>query len=90
MPPSFVFVLAWILSIGFTLLIGAGVITYIRRTWQLIRADSDGSAQERILDGVDQLQSQLYAISDRLDRLESRLEPADSARRNELPPATDT
>lgn len=74
---SFVFVLAWVFSAVFTILIGAGIITYIRRTWQLMRADDDGSPQDQLLDTLDQIQTQLYSVSERLTRLERRLEGGD-------------
>ena len=67
---SMVVVLWWILSAAFTLLIGAGVVTYIRRTWQLIRSHSDESELDRVLDGIDQVQTQLYMISERLSEVE--------------------
>lgn len=67
------FLVAWLLSGAVTALIGAVAITYVRRTWQLIRADEDESAQERILDGIDELQVRLYGIQERLTELDERL-----------------
>lgn len=71
------FLLAWVVSIGFTVLVAAGILTYVRRTWQQIRADQDGSPHERLLDGLDQIQTQLYMLGERLERLERRLEHGD-------------
>ena len=64
------FIVAWVLSVGFTVLIAAGIVTYIRRTWQQIRDDSDGSHHEQLLDGIDQLQTQLYMVTERLGEIE--------------------
>lgn len=64
---------AWLMSGAVTTLIGAVAITYVRRTSQLIRADEDESAQERILDGIDELQVRLYGIQERLTELDERL-----------------
>ena len=68
-----IFVVASILSVTFTLLIAAGVFTYVRRTWQQIRSDSDGSTHQQLLDGVDQLQTQLYMVLERLEQIEGQL-----------------
>lgn len=67
---SLIFALTWVLSAAFTLLIGAGVVTYIRRTWQLIRSHSDESVDDRLLDGIDQIQTQLYRVNERLSEVE--------------------
>ena len=83
------FLLAWILSAAFTVLIGAGIVTYLRRTWQLIRAEGEGSWQSQLLDSIDQVQTQLYSMSERLERLEQRLSPGDSGDDDLLPPAND-
>lgn len=78
---SYVFVIAWVASVVFTILIGAGIITYIRRTWQLMRAAEDGSSQDQVLDTLDQIQTQLYSVSERLGRLEHRLDSGDEQQR---------
>ncbi len=83
------FFLLWILSAAFTVLIGAGIVTYLRRTWQLIRAEGEGSWQSQLLDSIDQVQTQLYSMSERLERLEQRLSPGDSGDDDLLPPAND-
>lgn len=90
MPFPPIFILAWVFSLAFTLLIGVGVLTYVRRTWQQIRSEEDGSAQERLLDGIDQIQTQLYMMGERLDRLERRLEGGDEGGEPRLSPANDT
>ena len=74
----FVFVLAWVLSVGFSVLVAAGIITYIRRTLQLMRAEQDGSPQERMLDGIDHVQTQLYLLSERMERMERHLAAGES------------
>ena len=70
--------IAFVASVVFTVLIGAGILTYVRRTWQLIRSDGEGSKQTRILDALDQVQTQLYSMSERLGRLEHQLGEGDS------------
>ena len=74
-----------IASVGFTGLIAAGIITHICRTWQLIRADKEGSVQLQLLDGLDQVQTQLYSVSDRLERLVRKFGAGESTL-PELPP----
>jgi hypothetical protein len=37
-----------------------------------MRADEDGSRHDRILDGIDRMDTRLEAISERLARLEAR------------------
>ncbi len=88
MDTSVFFVLAWVLSLSFTVLVGAGIITYLRRTWQLIRADGDGSAQSKLLDATEQIQLQLYSMSERLERLEEGLSSGRSGDQA-LPPTHD-
>jgi uncharacterized protein YlxW (UPF0749 family) len=83
---SFVFVIAWIFSVLFTILIGAGIITYVRRTWQLMQAGEDGSSQDQLLDSLDQIQTQLYSVSERLGRLERRLDSGDGDEQQRLSP----
>lgn len=68
-----IFVLAWVLSVAFTLLIAAGVVTYIRRTWQLMGSHDDLREDDRVLDGIDQLQTQLYIVMERLGEIERQL-----------------
>lgn len=70
---NLVFVVMWVVSIAFSALIGAAAITYIRRTWQLIRSDSDLSTTDRLLDGVDHLENQMHLVAERLGSLEERL-----------------
>ncbi len=79
MPPMWIFTVVWVISAIGSLLIGAALITYIRRTWQQIRLDSDGSTHDRILDALDQVQIQLYSMSERLEGLERRLGPGEEA-----------
>ncbi len=80
--------IAFVASVGFTVLIGAGILTYVRRTWQLIRADGEGSHQTQILDALDQVQTQLYSMSERFERLERQLGEGDSTP-PAIPPAND-
>ena len=77
-------VLALILSIGFSGILAVALLTYIRRTWQLIRGESDGSIQHRILDGVDQIHARMDFLQERMKRLEKALQDGDA--RLGLPP----
>ena len=87
MPSELVFVVAWVMSIVFSVLVAAAIVTYVTRTWQQIRADRDGSVQRQLMDSLDQVQIQLSSVSERLQRMESRIEaPADS---DLLPPTND-
>ena len=70
---NLVFVLAWIFSVLGSLLLGAVAITYVRRTWQLIRAEEDDPTRERLLDGLDHLETQIHLVSQRLGTMEDRL-----------------
>ncbi len=79
MSPFFV-ITACGVSLVFTALVGVGLVTFVRRTWQLVRSGEDQSTQAQILDGLDQVQTRLYSMSERLGRLEQRLEAADSTR----------
>ena len=79
MPP--IFIVAWVMSTALTLLIGVGIVTYIRRTWQQIRLDSDESRDDRLLDGIDQLQTQLYMVAERLGEIERQLSGGDGQAR---------
>lgn len=68
------FVVAWIVSGIGTLLLGAVAVTYIRRTWQLIRAEEDDPTRERLLDGLDHLENQMHLVGRRLGDLEEKLD----------------
>lgn len=70
--PALVMVLLWLGSIALGCIAAAAMVTYVRRTWQLIHFDEEGSSQQRILDGIDQVQTQLQAMSERLEKLEER------------------
>ena len=72
---GWLYLLIYVLGVAFTGLLGVALLTYVRRTWQLIQADSDESIQHQILDGVDQLQTRLDLVSERLDGLEVALLP---------------
>lgn len=67
-------VVAWIISGIGTLLLGAVAVTYIRRTWQLIRAEDDDPTRERLLDGLDHLENQMHLVGRRLGDLEEKLD----------------
>lgn len=82
---SLIVVLMFIVSLAFSGLVCAALITYVRRTWQLIRSESDQSMQYRILDGIDQLQTRLDVLTERVDGLERRLPPGDARREIETP-----
>jgi hypothetical protein len=68
----FAVMVMWLASVVFGVVIASAAVTYVRRTWQLIRADEDGSAQERIMDGFDRLDTRLEALSRRLAQLEEQ------------------
>ena len=68
------FVVAWIVSGIGTLLLGAVAVTYIRRTWQLIRAEEDDPTRERLLDSLDHLENQMHLVGRRLGDLEEKLD----------------
>jgi len=68
-----IFILVWLVSIGFTVLFGVAMFTYVFRTWQKIRAPEGSSSDERILDHLDQMQTQLYSMSEKLQRIEHQL-----------------
>lgn len=70
---SGIFIVVWLLSGLFSVLVGVGIITYIRRTWQQIRLDSDNPRHDQLLDGIDQLQTQLYLVNERLRKMEEEL-----------------
>jgi len=61
-------ILAFLLSLGFSGILAAALITYIRRTWQLMRSEGDGSIQYRILDGVDQLHTRMDFLQERMEQ----------------------
>lgn len=86
------FVVAWVVSVLGTLLLGAVAVTYIRRTWQLIRAEDDDPTRERLLDGIDHLENQMHLVAERLGSLEERLGGIEgrleAEPRRELPPAS--
>jgi Spy/CpxP family protein refolding chaperone len=69
---SIVIVLVWLGSISVGCIAAAAMVTYVRRTWQLIQFDEEGSSQQQLLDGIDRLETQLQAMSDRLHKLEER------------------
>jgi hypothetical protein len=83
------FIVAWVMSIGLMVLVAAGVVTYIRRTWQQIASHTDESVEDRILDGLDQLQTQLYMLSERLERIERRLGEGEGDGAHRLPGSAD-
>lgn len=93
MPPTILFIFAWVVSVVGTVLLGAVAVTYIRRTWQLIRAEEDDPTRERLLDGIDHLENQMHLIGERLGSLEERLTGMERRLKNgsttALPPSAD-
>ena len=77
--PWLVMMLIWLGSITLGCIAAAAMVTYVRRTWQLIRVDEEGSSHRQLMDGIDQLETRFQAMSERLERLE----------RSELPESTD-
>lgn len=57
---------------GFFALFGFMMFTYVRRTWQQIRRDDAETGDDRLLDAVDRLETQLRIVNDRLERLERK------------------
>ena len=76
---SFVAVLIAIVGLSFWAVIGVAALTYIRRTWQLMQAEGEGSPQERLEDGLNQIQLHLHLLAERMERLERRLGPGTAA-----------
>ena len=76
------FVLLTLISLGFSGLVAVGIITYIRRTLQVMGRERDGSPVDRMLDELDRVQIQLEAANERLRRLERGMLDV----RGELPP----
>ena len=71
---SFFFAFMFALSAAFTGLLGVALLTYVTRTWQLIRGERDESTQQRLLDGIDHVQDRITLVNERLARLEERLD----------------
>jgi len=67
-------VLSTIIGIVFSVLVGGALLTYIRRTWQVIRSEQHGSVQDQMLDELDQIRTVGYLTAERLQRIESLLE----------------
>ena len=90
---NLIFIVMWVASIAFSVLIGAAALTYIRRTWQLIRAEEDDPTRDRLLDGIDHLENQMHLVAQRLGSLEERLEGMEGRLEGRsgtaLPPAGD-
>ena len=70
--PWLLMMVMWLASVAFGVIAAAAMVTYVRRSWQLMRADEDGSRHDRILDGIDRMDTRLEAISERLARIEAR------------------
>jgi hypothetical protein len=73
MPTGIFVILAFLLSISFSGLVAFALITYIRRTWQVIRSEEVGSIQYRIVDELEQIRTQNYLLAERLERMEGAL-----------------
>ena len=70
--PWAVMMLVWLGSIVFGCIAAATMVTYMRRTWQVIREGERGSTHDQLMDGIDRIETRLEAMSDRLERLEER------------------
>lgn len=64
--------LAFLFSLALPVVGIVAVVTYIRRTRRLEQMETDGSLYGRVLDGLDQIDMRLDAISERLARMEER------------------
>ena len=76
-----IMMIMWLGSVTFGVIAAAAMVTYVRRTWQLTRADEDGSNLEQILDGIERLETRLDLLGERLSVIESGEAPVHS-----LPP----
>jgi hypothetical protein len=73
---GFAFLLWAVVSVAFSGIVGVAAFTYVVRTWQVIRRGGRADPRDdRILDGIDHLQNQMYLVNQRLDRLERGLLP---------------
>ena len=75
---NLVFIVMWVVSIAFSAVIGVAALTYIRRTWQLIRAEDDHPTRDRLLDGMDHLENQMHLVAERLAKMEAQLAELDA------------
>lgn len=73
---SLFMVVVTLVSLGFSGLVAVALVTYIRRTWQVMRSQELGSAHGRLLDAMDQLHLQNHMMMERLERLDRGLERA--------------
>lgn len=69
------FTWAWVVAAYFggvtlAVIFGIAALTYVRRTWQQIRLDDDGGAHQRLLDGLERVETRLEALTERLERIE--------------------
>jgi hypothetical protein len=60
-----VFAIAVVISFLLTAVFGAALLTYVVRTWQLIRAEGDQSPYAEILDRLDRLQIEVQLLRER-------------------------
>lgn len=82
-PP--IFVLLQLLSLVIFLLMGLGIVTYIRRNWRGSRLGPEEERAEQILDGIERIEMRLTAMSERMERLERRVGEGEGDARGELP-----
>lgn len=69
-------ILAFLVSLGFSGIIAVALFTYIRRTWQVMRSEREGSIHHRILDGLDQIHIRMDFLQERMESLEKSLREA--------------
>ena len=81
---SLAMTVAFIISMVLPVAVVIGIVTYVKRTRYLQRAESDGSVHGAVLDGLDQVQIRLDAMSERLARLEEHMR-IDEDRADRLP-----
>lgn len=67
-------VIGVVLSVIFYGVILVGGVLFVRRTWNQIRAEGDGSVHMRLLDEVQRLQFQVEMTNERLGRMEGKLD----------------
>lgn len=86
MGPPF-FILLQLLSLAMFVLLGLGIVTYVRRNWRGSRLDPAEERALQILDGIDRIEMRLTAMSERIERLERRV--GEGGAQRELPGGED-
>lgn len=67
------FIVMWIVSAAFSVLFAAALGAYVLQSWKKLRGPAELPAESEILDRLDQIQAQLYSMSERMQRVEGHL-----------------